>query len=196
LTYCLELPERPDAVEPEVVDKENSTDKLNSNASPASASLKGMSPAPQMSPASQSVKLESPVPQSMKLESSNSPAPLTLKRESSTSSLAPKRESSTSSLTSSPRIPRVTTSSQAMEKMCLTLKTALDAVKSNNIPTRTYDLSYRETPKVFITKWIDYCNKYGLGYQLWDGSVGVYFNDSTSVILSADDMYVNIVSNK
>ncbi|KAJ3014496.1 listerin E3 ubiquitin protein ligase 1, partial [Thoreauomyces humboldtii] len=42
-------------------------------------------------------------------------------------------------------------------------------------------------PRIFITKWIDYSNKYGLGYQLRDGSVGVYFNDSTSVILAADN---------
>jgi hypothetical protein len=41
-------------------------------------------------------------------------------------------------------------------------------------------------PAVFITKWIDYSNKYGLGYQLRDGSVGVYFNDATSIILSGN----------
>jgi POLO box duplicated region len=44
-------------------------------------------------------------------------------------------------------------------------------------------------PTVFITKWIDYTNKYGLSYQLRDGSVGVYFNDTTSIILSADGEY-------
>ncbi len=41
-------------------------------------------------------------------------------------------------------------------------------------------------PTVFITKWIDYTNKYGLSYQLRDGSVGVYFNDGTSIILATD----------
>jgi hypothetical protein len=44
-------------------------------------------------------------------------------------------------------------------------------------------------PDVYITKWIDYSNKYGLGYQLKDGSVGVYFNDATSIILSRNDQY-------
>jgi hypothetical protein len=43
-------------------------------------------------------------------------------------------------------------------------------------------------PDIFITKWIDYSNKYGLGYQLRDGSMGVYFNDSTSLLLAADNM--------
>ena len=46
----------------------------------------------------------------------------------------------------------------------------------------------QDHPKLFITKWIDYSNKYGLGYQLRDGSVGVYFNDSTSIILAADNL--------
>jgi hypothetical protein len=44
-------------------------------------------------------------------------------------------------------------------------------------------------PHLFITKWIDYTNKYGLSYQLRDGSVGVFFNDGTSIILSADNQY-------
>jgi hypothetical protein len=51
------------------------------------------------------------------------------------------------------------------------------------------DTEAREHPKLFITKWIDYSNKYGLGYQLRDGSVGVYFNDSTSIILATDCLH-------
>lgn len=38
--------------------------------------------------------------------------------------------------------------------------------------------------KVFIVSWVDYCNKYGMGYALTDGTVGVYFNDSTTTVLS------------
>ena len=44
--------------------------------------------------------------------------------------------------------------------------------------------------KVFIVSWVDYCNKYGMGYALTDGSVGVHFNDSTSLVLSPDKQYV------
>lgn len=44
--------------------------------------------------------------------------------------------------------------------------------------------------RVFIVSWVDYCNKYGMGYALTDGSVGVHFNDSTSLVLSADKQYV------
>lgn len=41
-----------------------------------------------------------------------------------------------------------------------------------------------ESPKVFIVSWVDYCNKYGMGYALTDGSVGVHFNDSTTMVLA------------
>ncbi len=44
--------------------------------------------------------------------------------------------------------------------------------------------------QVFVSKWIDYSHKYGLGYLLTNGCVGVSFNDSTSIILSADKVYV------
>ncbi|KAL7416413.1 kinase-like domain-containing protein [Mrakia frigida] len=46
--------------------------------------------------------------------------------------------------------------------------------------------SYPPPPEVFIVSWLDYCNKYGMGYTLSDGSVGVHFNDSTSLILAPD----------
>uniref|UniRef100_A0AC35TR05 Serine/threonine-protein kinase PLK n=1 Tax=Rhabditophanes sp. KR3021 TaxID=114890 RepID=A0AC35TR05_9BILA len=41
------------------------------------------------------------------------------------------------------------------------------------------------SPVFFISKWVDYSDKYGLGYQLSDNSVGVLFNDSTKLVLDA-----------
>ncbi|CAH1274015.1 PLK1 [Branchiostoma lanceolatum] len=41
-------------------------------------------------------------------------------------------------------------------------------------------------PVLWVSKWVDYSDKYGLGYQLCDGSVGVLFNDSTRLLLYAD----------
>lgn len=38
-------------------------------------------------------------------------------------------------------------------------------------------------PMLWVSKWVDYSDKYGLGYQLCDDSVGVLFNDSTRLIL-------------
>lgn len=37
-----------------------------------------------------------------------------------------------------------------------------------------------------MKKWVDYSTKYGLGYLLSDGSTGVYFNDSTKIILERE----------
>ena len=42
------------------------------------------------------------------------------------------------------------------------------------------------TPIFWISKWVDYTDKYGVGYQLCDNSVGVYFNDATRIVLLAD----------
>ncbi|KAM5152457.1 serine/threonine-protein kinase PLK1 [Mantella aurantiaca] len=41
-------------------------------------------------------------------------------------------------------------------------------------------------PIYWVSKWVDYSDKYGLGYQLCDNSVGVLFNDSTRLIMYND----------
>ena len=41
-------------------------------------------------------------------------------------------------------------------------------------------------PIFWVSKWVDNSDKYGLGYQLCDNSVGVLFNDSTCLILYND----------
>ena len=38
-------------------------------------------------------------------------------------------------------------------------------------------------PEVWVKKWVDYSTKYGLGYLLSNGATGVFFNDSTKIIL-------------
>ena len=40
--------------------------------------------------------------------------------------------------------------------------------------------------KVWVVKYVDYTSKYGLGFLLNTGCVGVYFNDSTKIVASAD----------
>lgn len=41
-------------------------------------------------------------------------------------------------------------------------------------------------PFVWISKWVDYTDKYGMGYQLCDNSIGVFFNDATHLVQLAD----------
>ncbi|KAF8877248.1 hypothetical protein CPB84DRAFT_1852738 [Gymnopilus junonius] len=53
-----------------------------------------------------------------------------------------------------------------------------------------------EDERVFIVSWVDYCNKYGMGYALTDGSVGVHFNDSTTVVLSPDKVHFDYITSR
>eukprot|EP00330_Aristerostoma_sp_ATCC50986_P003640 CAMPEP_0114588776 /NCGR_PEP_ID=MMETSP0125-20121206/11398_1 /TAXON_ID=485358 ORGANISM="Aristerostoma sp., Strain ATCC 50986" /NCGR_SAMPLE_ID=MMETSP0125 /ASSEMBLY_ACC=CAM_ASM_000245 /LENGTH=91 /DNA_ID=CAMNT_0001785349 /DNA_START=467 /DNA_END=742 /DNA_ORIENTATION=+ len=38
---------------------------------------------------------------------------------------------------------------------------------------------------VWVKRWVDYSSKYGLGYLLNNGYTGVFFNDSTKILLEA-----------
>jgi polo-like kinase 1 len=48
----------------------------------------------------------------------------------------------------------------------------------------------RSPPKhkasVWVVRYVDYTSKYGLGFLLNTGSAGVYFNDSTKIVMSPD----------
>jgi polo-like kinase 1 len=53
------------------------------------------------------------------------------------------------------------------------------------------------TASKWVTRYVDYTSKYGLGFLLNDGSAGVYFNDSTKVVLSpTDDVFEYIERRK
>lgn len=41
-------------------------------------------------------------------------------------------------------------------------------------------------PMVWVSKWVDYSDKYGFGYQLSDDTIGVIFNDLTKLLLHVD----------
>ncbi len=49
------------------------------------------------------------------------------------------------------------------------------------------------SPIFWISKWVDYTDKYGLGYQLCDNSVGVLFNDITKIVLLADETNMHYI---
>ena len=69
-------------------------------------------------------------------------------------------------------------------------KNGLSQIKNNNEnrPFTSYGMQDKigllgnNINDVSCKKWIDYSSKYGLGYILSDGNVGVYFNDSTKII--------------
>jgi hypothetical protein len=55
------------------------------------------------------------------------------------------------------------------------------------IPPYYLEVDIDRTPTgtpTFVMRWVDYTGKYGLAYQLSNSLAGMYFNDSTSIILS------------
>ncbi|KAH9970178.1 kinase-like domain-containing protein [Lactifluus volemus] len=88
--------------------------------------------------------------------------------------------------------PKVNGFDAAAETLCA----AFDALAQGQLfrdPSDDVDL-FEE--RVFIASWVDYCNKYGMGYALTDGSVGVHFNDSTTLVLAADKQHFDYISSR
>ena len=56
----------------------------------------------------------------------------------------------------------------------------------DNINALTSTASSAPVAKVWVVRYVDYTSKYGLGFLFNTGSAGVYFNDSTKIVLSAD----------
>ncbi|XP_068143308.1 LOW QUALITY PROTEIN: serine/threonine-protein kinase polo [Drosophila tropicalis] len=48
-------------------------------------------------------------------------------------------------------------------------------------------------PLFWISKWVDYSDKYGFGYQLCDEGIGVMFNDTTKLILLPNEINVHFI---
>lgn len=48
-------------------------------------------------------------------------------------------------------------------------------------------------PIFWISKWVDYTEKYGMGYELCDNSIGVLFNDLTRIVMMADEETIQYI---
>eukprot|EP00540_Astrosyne_radiata_P017838 CAMPEP_0116848186 /NCGR_PEP_ID=MMETSP0418-20121206/14852_1 /TAXON_ID=1158023 /ORGANISM="Astrosyne radiata, Strain 13vi08-1A" /LENGTH=360 /DNA_ID=CAMNT_0004479719 /DNA_START=36 /DNA_END=1119 /DNA_ORIENTATION=+ len=94
--------------------------------------------------------------------------------------------SKTESDTSKPANP--TDDSDVLMQMLHTLADVLEVAEARKY---SYASSYvqpcsRGGPTVWVTRYVDYTSKYGLGFLLNDGSSGVYFNDSTKAVLEVE----------
>ena len=49
-----------------------------------------------------------------------------------------------------------------------------------------------ENRREFVTRWIDYSSKYGLGYMLSNRGVGVIFNDNTQIYANFQQKYDSV----
>lgn len=72
----------------------------------------------------------------------------------------------------------------------------IDAVSQQCVQISTPSLSSPEKNVIWVTKYVDYTSKYGLGFLLNDGSSGVYFNDSTKAVLSPDGSTFHYIKRK
>ncbi|KAE8631677.1 hypothetical protein XENTR_v10001274 [Xenopus tropicalis] len=72
------------------------------------------------------------------------------------------------------------TDDRVVEDMTVMLQRCLQ-----NMMPGLLDPNYQVTcPILWVTKWMDYSNKYGFGYQLSDDCVGVLFNDGSHITLN------------
>ncbi|XP_072763488.1 serine/threonine-protein kinase polo [Anoplolepis gracilipes] len=86
-----------------------------------------------------------------------------------------------------------------IKKMLYTLKEQLAAVLKFK-PAKDITSSGDEMtdpaaqPVIWISKWVDYSDKYGFGYQLSDDGVGVMYNDGTRLIMLANGFNIHYIN--
>lgn len=49
---------------------------------------------------------------------------------------------------------------------------------------------------VWVKKWIDYSQKYGIGYELSNGVIGIFFKDNTKMIGSQKQTLVKYITKR
>ncbi|XP_046832578.1 serine/threonine-protein kinase polo isoform X2 [Vespa crabro] len=86
-----------------------------------------------------------------------------------------------------------------IKKMLQTLKEQLTAVLVARPSSETASSGDEMTdpaaqPLIWISKWVDYSDKYGFGYQLSDDGVGVMFNDGTRLIMLANGFNIHYIN--
>ncbi|KAH8926801.1 polo-box domain-containing protein [Atractiella rhizophila] len=86
-------------------------------------------------------------------------------------------------------------SKEVYEAMWKNLMTALDAVSLEDAAAIS-DPKELVAPKVFIHCWVDYTHKYGTAYYLTDGSAGLYFNDTTTMVLAPGKERLDYIYNR
>ena len=62
-------------------------------------------------------------------------------------------------------------------------RSSKEVIKNLKVNEQTVDPNLKG-PDTWVKKWVDYSSKYGLGYLLSNGFSGVFFNDSSKIILN------------
>lgn len=104
----------------------------------------------------------------------------------------PNNQNSSSPQRMADTAPTLTSTKSQQNILASTDRGARSSRERENIQPRASDprgataSSYNPTtngPDIWVKKWVDYSSKYGLGYLLSNGMTGVFFNDSTKIIL-------------
>ncbi|KAG7349684.1 sserine/threonine protein kinase with PASTA sensor domain [Nitzschia inconspicua] len=102
-----------------------------------------------------------------------------------------------------PTTPMTTAESDALtlNNMVDRISTVLDVVSRrsySNISPDSPSLAAFTSggPNKWVSRYVDYTSKYGLGYLLNDGSSGVYFNDSSKTVLEAKGDHFQYIERK
>ncbi len=65
-----------------------------------------------------------------------------------------------------------------------------NAIGQNSVANilKTKKLTNMQKEEIWVKKWVDYSNKYGVGYLLSNGCNGVFFNDSTKILMDPEGL--------
>ncbi|KAK0161583.1 hypothetical protein PV327_010039 [Microctonus hyperodae] len=90
-------------------------------------------------------------------------------------------------------------SGRDIRKMLITLKEQVAAVLLTNPARQDASSAVENTdpsaqPFLWVSKWVDYSDKYGFGYQLCDDGVGVMYNDGTRLIMLANKYNIHYIN--
>ncbi|XP_011301223.1 serine/threonine-protein kinase polo [Fopius arisanus] len=86
-----------------------------------------------------------------------------------------------------------------IKRMLITLKEQVGAVLTSKPARRDASSAVEMTdpaaqPILWVSKWVDYSDKYGFGYQLCDDGVGVMYNDGTRLIMLANKFNIHYIN--
>ncbi|XP_065359537.1 serine/threonine-protein kinase polo [Calliphora vicina] len=80
---------------------------------------------------------------------------------------------------------------QSLQQQITNLLNAKPRLLQGNLGDENTDPAAQ--PLFWISKWVDYSDKYGFGYQLCDEGIGVMFNDTTKLILLPNQINVHFI---
>ena len=74
--------------------------------------------------------------------------------------------------------------------------TPMGAANSNNKINQSIINEKVKNKEIYVSKWVDYSSKYGIGYILNNNLIGVYFNDYTKLIYNPRSGKISFIERK